>query len=123
MAKIKNYFIGLFEYLKSLSLFKKILYILSIAFFIIEFKLAIELDEIYTLPPDVSYIDFYWIYSAALPIAYIIINIALILTKKINYLTLIILFILRITYPLTWTFFVYFVVDVFYSIIGMDYLS
>lgn len=123
MNKLKNYFIGVFKYLKDLSLFKKILYILSIVFFIIEFKLAIELDEIYTLPPDISYIDFYWIYSAVLPIVYIIVNIVLILTKKINYLTLIILFILRITYPLTWTFFVFLVVDIFYSIIGMDYLS
>lgn len=123
MDKLKNYFLGVFRYLKDLSLFKKILYILSIVFFIIEFKLAIELDEIYTLPPDISYIDFYWIYSAVLPIVYIIVNIVLILTKKINYLTLIILFILRITYPLTWTFFVFLVVDIFYSIIGMDYLS
>lgn len=123
MAKLKNYFLGVFRYLKDLSLFKKILYILSIVFFVIEFKFAIELNEIYTLPPDISYIDFYWIYSAVLPIVYIIVNIVLILTKKINYLTLIILFILRITYPLTWTFFVFIVVDIFYSIIGMDYLS
>lgn len=123
MAKLKNYFLGVFRYLKDLSLFKKILYILSIVFFVIEFKFAIELDEIYTLPPDISYIDFYWVYSAVLPIVYIIINIVLILTKKLNYLTLIILFILRITYPLTWTFIVFLVVDIFYSIIGMDYLS
>ena len=101
MAKLKNYFINIFGYLKSLSLDIKILYGLSSILFIVEYANSIFNDNIYRLPSEFSYIDFSWVYCAVLPLLYIIINIVLISVKRINYISLILMFIMRVLHPST----------------------
>ena len=84
--KTKTYFKGLFEYLKGLGVIKIILYVFSKGIFFW-----------FSNSPT----EFIWIYSVAFPAVYIILNIFMILKKKINFFTLLLLFLLRITYP--WT--------------------
>ena len=99
--KTKTYFKGLFEYLKGLGVIKIILYVFSI---IIkkeperkeEFRIIDRCTVVFNSPTE-----FIWIYSVAFPAVYIILNIFMILKKKINFFTLLLLFLLRITYP--WT--------------------
>ena len=101
MNRLKNYFICGLEYLKALSLDIKLLYVLSNIFFIGEYVNAIVNDDIYRLPSEFSYIDFSWVYSAVLPLLYIIINVVLISVKRINYISLILMFIMRVLHPST----------------------
>lgn len=101
MNKIKKHLTDVLHYLKHLPLDIKILYALSCIFFAAEYVNGIVRDGIYTLPLNISYIGFSWLYAALLPIVYIIINIVLILAKKINNISLIILFVLRILHPST----------------------
>ena len=98
--KTKTYFKGLFEYLKGLGVIKIILYVFSIVLFIAEFYSAVTYKGIFFWFSN-SPTEFIWIYSVAFPAVYIILNIFMILKKKINFFTLLLLFLLRITYP--WT--------------------
>ena len=87
-------------YLKGLGVIKIILYVFSIVLFIAEFYSAVTYKGIFFWFSN-SPTEFIWIYSVAFPAVYIILNIFMILKKKINFFTLLLLFLLRITYP--WT--------------------
>lgn len=115
MEKLKQYFFNSYEYLKNLSLDVKIMYTLSCILFIIEYAFSIIEFGIYKHP----YADFEWLFSAFLPIFYIILNVVLISAKKINAISLTIFFYLRALQPSTLTFVVLVSLECFDKIDGL----
>lgn len=99
MNRVKQCLINSLEYLKNLSLDIKIIYTLSCIFFIVEYGFSIIKFGIYKRP----YADFEWLFPTLLPIFYITLNAVLILVKKINAVSLTILFYLRVLQPSTLT--------------------
>lgn len=116
MNRVKQCLINSIEYLKSLSLDIKIIYTLSSIFFIAEYLFSIKTFEIYKYPSA----DFEWLFPALLPIFYIAINVVLILIKKINAISLTILFYLRVLQPSTLTLATFVVLACFDKIIGLE---
>lgn len=115
MEKLKQYFFNSYEYLKNLSLDVKIMYTLSCILFIAEYAFSIIKFGIYKYPSS----DFEWLFSAFLPIFYIILNVVLIFTKKINAISLTIFFYLRVLQPSTLTFVVLASLECFDRIDGL----
>lgn len=114
MEKIKQLYFNSYEYLKSLSSDIKIIYTLSCIFFIVEYGFSIIKFGIYKHP----YADFEWLFPALLPIFYIALNAVLILVKKINAVSLTILFYLRVLQPSTLTLVMLVAIGCYDEIIG-----
>lgn len=113
MEKLKQYFFNSYEYLKNLSLDVKIMYTLSCILFIAEYAFSIIKFGIYKHPDA----DFEWLFSAFLPVFYIVLNAILILTKKINAISLTIFFYLRVLQPSTLMLAFYVILECFDKIV------